>query len=248
VRVFAWSGAVLFVGALAYFLFSYSLRFSVVTPGPPSGAATIINAALFSVFALHHSVFARERVRAAVARLVPAGLERSFYVWVASLLLVAVCAAWQPVGGVAWDVDAPLRGALLGLQAIGIWLTIHSAAVIDVFDLAGLGRGSHVGRGSRPSTSSGRPEPAEGRSSPGEVEFKTSGPYGWVRHPIYTGWFLIVFAVGTMTMTRLSFAVISSLYVLIAIPFEERSLRATTSGAYNRYAGEVTWKLFPGLY
>jgi protein-S-isoprenylcysteine O-methyltransferase Ste14 len=223
--VFAWTGAALFVGALTYFMFSYSLRFAIVTPGPPDGAAIVWNVALFSLFALHHSVFARERVRAAVARLIPPALERSFYVWVASLLLIAVCAAWQPVGGAAWELSGPARWGLAALQLAGIWLTIHSAATIDVFDLAGV-------RTERPAA----------------TEFKTTGPYGWVRHPIYTGWFLIVFCVGTMTTTRLVFAVISSVYVLIAISFEERSLRATTGGAYNRYAGQVAWKLFPRLY
>jgi len=51
-----------------------------------------------------------------------------------------------------------------------------------------------------------------------------------------------------MTRTRFAFGVISSLYVLIAIPFEERSLRADTQGAYNRYATLVKWKLVPGIY
>jgi protein-S-isoprenylcysteine O-methyltransferase Ste14 len=69
-----------------------------------------------------------------------------------------------------------------------------------------------------------------------------------VRHPIYSGWFLLVFGVGTMTGTRLVFAAISCLYVLIAIPFEERSLLATAGGAYNRYVNQVKWKLLPGVY
>jgi protein-S-isoprenylcysteine O-methyltransferase Ste14 len=238
VRAFAWSGALLFVAALGYFLFSYSLRFSVVTPGSPDVTAILIDAALFSAFALHHSIFARERVRAAVARLVPAGLERSFYVWVASLLLIGVCAAWQPVGGVLWDTagsafwgaGGAVRWALVALQLVGVWLTIRSAAVIDVFDLAGLRT------------------PAAPGVQASEIEFKTTGPYGWVRHPIYSGWFLLVFGVGTMTMTRLVFAVVSSVYVLVAIPFEERSLHHITAGAYDRYTRQVKWKLVPGIY
>ena len=37
-----------------------------------------------------------------------------------------------------------------------------------------------------------------------------------------------------MTMTRLVFAVVSGAYLLVAIPFEERSLRATAGGAVRR--------------
>ena len=80
------------------------------------------------------------------------------------------------------------------------------------------------------------------------MEFKTRGPYGLVRHPIYLGWFLIVFSVGTMTMTRFVFAVVSCAYIVIAIPFEERSIRAASGAAYDRYMQRVPRKLIPGLY
>jgi protein-S-isoprenylcysteine O-methyltransferase Ste14 len=57
-----------------------------------------------------------------------------------------------------------------------------------------------------------------------------------------------VLAVPTMTMTRLAFAVISCVYVLLAIPLEERSLRRTSSGAYEDYMRRVPWKLIPRVY
>jgi protein-S-isoprenylcysteine O-methyltransferase Ste14 len=233
VRAFAWIGAVVFVGALAYFLFSYWFRFAVVAAGPAQPGSIVANVVLFSIFALHHSVFARERIRARVTAMVTRGVERSFYVWIASLLLIAVCALWRPIGGVAWHIEGPARWAMAALQVAGIGLTIRSAAIIDVLDLAGV-------RVAPPAPSGG--------GAPGAPEFKTNGPYGWVRHPIYAGWFLLVFGVGTMTMTRLVFAVVSSLYVLIAIPFEERSVRHSTGGPYDRYSRQVKWKLVPGLY
>ena len=82
----------------------------------------------------------------------------------------------------------------------------------------------------------------------GRREFKTDGPYGWVRHPIYLGWLLLVFPVATMTMTRLLFAVISSAYIVAAIPFEERSLRRASGGSYDDYIKAVPWKLIPRVY
>jgi protein-S-isoprenylcysteine O-methyltransferase Ste14 len=59
---------------------------------------------------------------------------------------------------------------------------------------------------------------------------------------------LIVFSVGTMTMTRFVFAVVSCAYILVAIPFEERSLTSASGGAYDRYMQRVRRKLIPGLY
>lgn len=226
-RALAWTGTLLFFASLAYFLFSYATVFGRLAPAGPRTYPVAIDVTLFTVFAIHHSLFARERVRAAVARFVPAMLERSFYVWIASALFTCVVALWQPVPGLAWQIDGALRWLFVALQAAGVWLTLRSAMIIDVLELSGVRQLS---------------------PQPGAIEFKTSGPYGWMRHPIYTGWFLMVLCTPVMTMTRLVFAVVSCLYLLIAIPFEERSLLATSAGAYERYARQVRWKLLPGLY
>lgn len=240
----AWAGAAVFAAALVYFLLSYAIRFGVVVWGTPDPAAVAFNVTLFSVFALHHSVFARERIRARVMRHVPAGLERSIYVWLASLLFVAVCALWQPVAGVVWHFEGAVEWLLRIGQFIGISLSVRAAAIIDVFDLAGVRQVTHAGR-----TLSGRPGAvARPTVTAHPAEFKVAGPYALVRHPIYLGWFLIVFCVSTMTATRMVFAVISSVYVLIAIPFEERSLRASSGGAYDQYIARVRWRVLPGLY
>ncbi len=220
-------GAGLFVLSLSYFVYSYWTVFGIPAAGPLRPPAVLWNVVLFSVFALHHSVFARERIRYALTQAL-GPLERSFYVWLASLLFIAVCWLWLPLPGGIWNVGGAARLILLFLQIGGITFSVYSATAIDVWELAGI----------RQLT----PAP------PDAFEFKTTGPYGLVRHPIYLGWFLIVFAVGTMTMTRFVFAVVSCVYLLVAIPFEERSLRRSTNGAYDRYMQQVPRKLVPGLY
>jgi protein-S-isoprenylcysteine O-methyltransferase Ste14 len=233
VRIFAWSGAILFAAALLYFLYSYLVTFGETTAGRANAAAIAWDVALFSLFACHHSLFARERVRARMARLAGPDGERPFYVWMASLLLIATCALWQPVAGVLWRVDGVGAWGLRLVQLAGAWLTLRSAAAIDVWALAGV----------KPASDLDARIP-----DPHPQEFKTTGPYGWVRHPIYSGWFLIVFAVPTMTMTQLVFAVTSGVYLLVAMPLEELSLLATTDGAYGRYMRQVRWRLVPGVY
>jgi len=233
-RAFAWGGALLFFGSLSFFLYTYAVTFGErgAAAGPaglgvPAAGAAALDVALFTLFALHHSIFARERVRSRIARIVPAGLERASYVWVASLMLVGLCLLWQPVPGVAWQASGAWRWTALGAQAFGIWLTLRSAAALDILELAGV---RQLFRPDRP------------------FVFTTSGPYGWVRHPIYTGWLLLVFGVPTMTMTRLVFATVSSLYLLVAIPLEERSIRRAAGPAYEGYAEQVPWKLLPWVF
>ena len=76
--VFTWLGALLFFFSLAYFLFSYVTTFGEAASGGGIGVPITWNVALFTVFALHHSVFARERVRAAIAHTLPQPLERAW--------------------------------------------------------------------------------------------------------------------------------------------------------------------------
>jgi protein-S-isoprenylcysteine O-methyltransferase Ste14 len=238
-HLFAWTGATVFVLSLSYFLYSYWVVFGRTADGALRASAVIWDVALFSAFAAHHSVFAREPVRRRLARTFP-HLERSVYVWVASLLFIVVCWLWQPVAGVVWELDGPARVAAVVVQVGGIVFSVYSASLIDAFELAGVRQLN----AQRPTPNAQRlPNPD---SQP--EEFKTTGPYGLVRHPIYLGWFLIVFAIGTMTMTRLVFAVVSCAYILVAIPFEERSMRASSPGAYERYMKRVPRKLIPGLY
>ena len=226
-RAFVWTGGLVFVVSLLYTAFTYVVTFA--QPGPPTGlsAAVVVDVLLFSAFALHHSVFARERVRRRVAEFVAPELERSVYVWIASLLLIAVCALWRSVPGIAWSVSGWAAPALRGLQIAGVVIALWSAAAIDALELAGI---------------------RQLEASPQSIEFKTAGPYCWVRHPIYFGWFLMVFATPLMTATQLVFAIVSSVYLLIAIPFEERSLRTSSHGAYDRYMQAVRWKIVPGIF
>jgi len=241
----ALGGLIFFVDALLYFAYRYTFVFGREVTGTISTRAIAIDVLLFSVFALHHSVFARDRFRNRITRMVGA-LERSTYVWIASALFVALCAWWQPVAGAMWRIDQPAaRWLIKAAQLLGVLLTLQSALVLDFLELGGLRQLGRVQKDAPYPTQTDRVGRVVSDPAP---EFKAAGPYGWVRHPIYTGWFLMVFAVPLMTMTSFVFAATSSIYLLIAIPLEERSLRRSSSGAYDRYMQEVRWKLVPHLF
>ena len=227
-KAFVWLGALVFVGSLLSFLVVYEFRLS--GPAPPGTAVTpavLLDIALFTIFALHHSVMARSGAKAWLTRMVPRDLERSVYVWIASLLFLAVCWLWQPLPGIAWTTPYGALLAGLGIvQGVGIALTIRAAGMISVFELAGVRQASHQ-----------RP-----------VEFKATGPFGLVRHPIYLGWLLIVFASTPMTVSKLLFAVVSSAYLFAAIPWEEASLVEAFGDKYRSYQSQVKSRILPGLW
>jgi protein-S-isoprenylcysteine O-methyltransferase Ste14 len=51
-----------------------------------------------------------------------------------------------------------------------------------------------------------------------------------------------------MNGTRFVFAATSTLYLVAAIPFEERDLRRTFGDAYRLYSDKVRFKIIPGVY
>lgn len=224
-RAFAWAGALLFAGALAWFGYRYFIAFGSPVPGVLQANVVAANVALFTAFAVHHTLFARTPLRRWVTTHAR-DAERSIYVWVASLLFIAVCTLWVPLPGTWWTVSGPAAWLLRAAQIFGLVLTLRGAAVIDVWELAGV-------RG----VTANAPRPT----------FSTAWPYGWVRHPIYLGWFLLVWPVSVMTTTRLVFAAISSAYLLIAIPLEEGTLRRTAP-EYDEYRRQVRWRVIPGIF
>jgi len=241
--VFAWAGAAAFAGSLLFFLYCYLIRFGRPAAPGPIAAPIAIDVVLFTIFALHHSVFARPALKRRVAALLPAPLERSLYTWISSALFLLVCAAWRDVPGQFYHLSGGIAAAAYTLQAIGLWLTARSSAQLDVLDLAGV-RPLLNARGLKtPDLQSDQPS-----SDPDHVPLVTTGLYGFVRHPLYFAWTLVVFAAPHMTLTRFTFAAVSTAYLAIAIPFEERALVRRFGAQYRDYQRAVKWRMIPGLY
>lgn len=228
-RALTFAGGLGFAASLAYFLWFYLAGLARRAPSLGALPAAALDVALFAAFAVHHSLFARAPVRAAVARTVSPHLERSVYVWVSAAAFAIVCALWMPFGAPLWQADA-----LRWLQVAGILFTLWAAGALDALALAGIRQLD-------------APLPASGveRAS---VSLKHTGPYGIVRHPIYLGWLLIVWPAPLMTPSHLLFAAISTAYLLVATEYEERSLRQTFGSAYDDYSRKVTRKIIPGIY
>ena len=225
---YVWLGAAVFAGSLLYFVWFYLIQLDRVSGGGGLVALTI-DVSLFSLFAVHHSIMARSGAKRWITRVLPAELERSTYSWIASLLFILACAAWQPIGGTLYEARGWLAVPFRLVQVTAIVVIARATAALDALDLAGV-----------------RQLERQAPDKPGNLS--TSGVYALVRHPIYLGWVMFVFGAPRMTTDRALFAIISTLYLVLAVPFEERSLAQTFGEAYSRYSDKVRWKIVPGVY
>jgi protein-S-isoprenylcysteine O-methyltransferase Ste14 len=231
-------------GTLCYLMFLATLLYAIAFVGnlglartidgettAPFGQALLIDTLLLGLFAAQHSVMARPGFKRWWTRLVPKPVERSTYVLFSSLALLLLFHAWQPMGGVVWDVRDPIfRGIIYGLFAGGWLLVLAATFLINHFDLFGMRQVWLYLKG-LPYT---------------PLKFGTPGLYRYVRHPLYVGWLTAFWATPTMTAAHLVFATVTTAYILTAIRFEERDLAEMHGPAYEAYRTQVPM-LVPGI-
>jgi len=236
----------LLFGVVAYLIFFVTFLYLVafvgdfpqvprtVDRGGPAAdlpLAIAINVGLIALFGLQHSVMARKGFKAAWTRIVPAPVERSFYVLFASLALIALALFWHPIPGSVWSFENPTAVMVMwALFGLGWLIVLTSTFLISHFELFGLTQVWNHARGGA------LPPP----------EFRTPLFYRKVRHPIYAGFILAFWATPEMSWGHLLLAAGMSAYILIAIRYEERDLIGLFGADYEAYrtrAGMLTPRL-----
>jgi protein-S-isoprenylcysteine O-methyltransferase Ste14 len=188
--------------------------------------AAIVDVALIALFGLQHSIMARPAFKRAWTRIVPPSAERSIYVLFASVALLVMFWFWQPIDKTVWLVspnDRWLGDILWMLFWAGFGIVLVTTFLINHFELFGLQQAWLNLRGAQP------PAP----------ELRQPLFYRWVAHPLYAGFFLAFWATPHMSVGHLLLALALSIYMLIAIRYEEHDLGDVFGEDYRRYRSQV---------
>ncbi|RXG88904.1 methanethiol S-methyltransferase [Bradyrhizobium zhanjiangense] len=228
----------LLYGIAAYLVFFVTILYAIgflmglVVPktidtgtATPPVEAVIVNLLLMSLFAIQHSVMARQSFKAWWTQFVPKPVERSTYVLLASLSLLLLFWQWRPMPAVIWEVQDPdLAVMLVTLSFAGWVLVFTSTYMINHFELFGLHQVTNhlIGKEAAP------------------ARFKTPLLYNFVRHPIYLGFIIAFWAAPVMTAGHLQFAAVTTLYIFVGIALEERDLIALFGDDYRQYKQRVS--------
>ena len=191
-----------------------------VGPDSPLAAAIAVDVALIALFGLQHSVMARQGFKRWWTRVVPWAVERSVYVLMASLALIILMTLWRPIDTIVWNVGDPLVSDLIWVVFwLGWGMVLLSTFLLNHFELFGLQQAwFHV------------------RGRPWEKPvFRQPMFYRWIRHPLYLGFFMAFWAAPEMTAGHLLLAGGMSVFMLIAIQYEEKDLVALFGRDYEDY-------------
>ena len=190
------------------------------TAGGPLLQSVTVDILLIGLFALQHSVMARPDFKRWWTRFVPPAVERSTYVLLASLALLFLYWQWRPIPALVWSVQNPAAAAVLdGIFWLGWVVLVASTFLLSHFELFGLSQVFARLFG----------------QAPAPAKFRTPLLYRRVRHPIYLGILLAVWATPAMTVGHLLFAGAITFYILIGIQLEEHDLIQQFGDQYRRY-------------
>ncbi len=230
--------AIFIYGILAYILFLVAFLYAIgfvgnvlVPKGIDSGTETtllnavVINVLLLSVFAIQHSIMARPAFKRWITKLISPAMERSTFVLLSSLALLLIYWQWRPITTMVWEVENQILAyILLGFFVLGWLIVLLSTFMINHFELFGL-KQIYDNLKQRPTSPS---------------KFQTSYLYKIIRHPIMLGFIIAFWATPVMTVGHLLFAVVTTLYILVAVAYlEEPGLRKHIGERYETYQKEV---------
>jgi methanethiol S-methyltransferase len=193
-------------------------------PASPVVEATIVNLLLMSLFALQHSIMARQGFKRWWTQFVSPAIERSTYVLFASLALILLMWQWRPITEVVWQLaDPKLALAVQAISFLGWGIVLLSTFLINHFELFGLQQVvmNIAGRAAA------------------KPHFNTPLLYKVVRHPIYLGFIVAFWATPVMTYGHLLFAAVTTAYIFVGIALEERDMITLFGDEYRRYRQQV---------
>jgi protein-S-isoprenylcysteine O-methyltransferase Ste14 len=224
-------GIVTYVVFLASTLYAIGFVGNLAVPktidsGEPSplGEALLINALLLGLFAIQHSVMARQGFKRWWTRIITASVERSTYVLFSSLALLLLFSQWRPIPQLVWTVENPIAAmALNAVFWLGWGMVLVSTFLISHFEFFGLSQvfARFLER------------------QLAEPTFKTPFLYRSSRHPLYLGFLLAFWSTPMMSVGHLLFSLATTAYILAAIQLEERDLIQLFGDQYRRYRRDV---------
>lgn len=202
--------------------FLFPVRFHEYNSWQVSGMQ--IDILLILLFGLQHSLMARKSFKEKWKRLIPPELERSVYVLFSGFFLFLIATMWVPVWPILYDLRGTPGGyVLIGGAGLGTLVMLWSLLHTDALDLVGLRTLILL---------------MQEKKEKAPV-FTATGPYRYVRHPLYLGMLLMFGSTPALTPDHLIFFLCMTLYILVGISFEERDLSRVFGGEYDSYKEQV---------
>lgn len=211
------------VSMLAFTLFLFAGAPSVIQLELGLRDVLASDACLSLLFFVIHSGMVRQSSRRWLARFVPEHYLGAIYSSISGIVLLLVVLLWQETQHVIATATGVWWWAMRILFFLAMAVLIWGTLSLKGFDPFGL-------------------RPIQRRSRPGvspSSDLEVRGPYRWVRHPLYACVLLMIWSYPYLTVDRLLFNVLWTLWIVIGSVLEERDLVSAFGDRYRVYQHNV---------
>ncbi len=203
------------------FLFKGSLR--VIDIKMTESTMLVWDGILSFIFFIQHSSMIRRGFRARLSNIVPSYYNDAIFTLGSSIVLTGVVILWQPSTTILHELQGVLRWIARGIFFMGIVGIGWGVKALKPFDPYGrtpirdyLHEKPHIPQ-----------------------KFSIHGPYLWVRHPLYFSVLLLVWSCPDLTLDRLIFNFLWTMWIIVGTFLEEKDLVSDFGDDYRKYQKRV---------
>ena len=183
----------------------------------------MLNATLCLLFFIQHSGMIRRSFRRWLANFIPTQYQGAIYTLASGACVLLVVALWQGSDTILLEANGMLRGLLRGLFVLSLLGMVWGLLALRSVDIFGLS-----------------PIMKHSKAKSMDVKRLTiRGPYRWVRHPLYLFMIILFWSAPLLTLDRLLFNALWTIWVVAATVLEERDLTVDFGAAYRDYQSKV---------
>jgi len=207
---------------LTIFLFMGS--FTIIDLGLGAGDALLTDAFLSLIFFLQHSIFVRRGFKRWLGKLMPDVYHKAFYGLTSIIALLLVLVFWQKSSTLVVSADGIifwLLRALFFLCLAGFFWGVKSLGSFDALGVEPLMLYIRNRQDNKPQ------------------QIIEKGPYRWARHPLYFFIIVLIWASPVITLDRLIFNIMWSLWIVTGTYLEDRDLHREFGSQYLEYSSHV---------
>ncbi len=208
---------------IAFAVFLYSGSCNLVDLGLDEHSVLLFDGSLSVLFFIQHSFMIRRSFRKRVVRCILEEYYRPLYAVVSGMVLLAVVVLWQESNRTIAVFKGIPGGVFRLLYLAALAGFVWGTRALKSFDALGVRQVMYRVRGRKQR----------------QMPFTISGPYRWVRHPLYFFVLLMIWSCPVLTMDRLLFNVLWTIWIIVGAFLEERDLVEDFGDRYIEYQKKV---------
>ena len=206
---------------LLAFLFMGS--YTIIDLGLSTKATLALYSFLSIIFFMQHSIMVRKGFKQWLRKFMPEIYHNAFYGITSAITLLLLLLFWQKSPVVVAQVDGIIYWLLRTLFLFCLIGFFWGSKALGSFDVLGV----------KPLIRYINNRPA----TPQQIIAK--GPYRWSRHPLYLFAIILIWACPMLTLDRLLFNTMWTIWIIIGTFLEDRDLHREFGRQYKEYSAQV---------